>query len=144
MMDSEKPIIVNHISRLFVEYAAIFAIDGNFDEVLTQYSAVVELADALGVKPEPYKRFSGDKLRRIREDNGLFCGNEDEYDDYYNEEYFERAFDLLLEANDMECFSKECYITLLAAITRAWSLKSNCNDVKALYLSEYDKLEVVA
>lgn len=144
MMDSEKTIIVNHISRLFAEYAAIFAIDGNFDEVLTQYSAVVELADALGVKPEPYKRFSEDKLRRIREDNGLFCGNEDEYDDYYNEEYFERAFDLLLEANDMECFSKECYITLLAAITRAWSLKSNCNDVKALYLSEYDKLEVVA
>lgn len=144
MMDSEKLIIVNHISRLFAEYAAIFAIDGNFDEVLTQYSAVVELADALGVKPEPYKRFSEDKLRRIREDNGLFCGNEDEYDDYYNEEYFERAFDLLLEANDMECFSKECYITLLAAITRAWSLKSNCNDVKALYLSEYDKLEVVA
>lgn len=144
MMDSEKSIIVNHISRLFVEYAAIFAIDGNFDEVLPQYSAVVELADALGVKPEPYKRFSEDKLRRIREDNGLFCGNEDEYDDYYNEEYFERAFDLLLEANDMECFSKECYITLLAAITRAWSLKSNCNDVKALYLSEYDKLEVVA
>lgn len=144
MMDSEKSIIVNHISRLFAEYAAIFAIDGNFDEVLTQYSAVVELADALGVKPEPYKRFSEDKLRRIREDNGLFCGNEDEYDDYYNEEYFERAFDLLLEANDMECFSKECYITLLAAITRAWSLKSNCNDVKALYLSEYDKLEVVA
>lgn len=144
MMDSEKTIIVNHISRLFSEYAAIFAIDGNFDEVLTQYSAVVELADALGVKPEPYKRFSEDKLRRIREDNGLFCGNEDEYDDYYNEEYFERAFDLLLEANDMECFSKECYITLLAAITRAWSLKSNCNDVKALYLSEYDKLEVVA
>lgn len=144
MMDSEKPIIVNHISRLFAEYAAVFAIDGNFDEVLTQYSAVVELADALGVKPEPYKRFSEDKLRRIREDNGLFCGNEDEYDDYYNEEYFERAFDLLLEANDMECFSKECYITLLAAITRAWSLKSNCNDVKALYLSEYDKLEVVA
>lgn len=144
MMDSEKSIIVNHISRLFVEYAAIFAIDGNFDEVLTQYSAVVELADALGVKPEPYKRFSEDKLRRIREDNGLFCGNEDEYDDYYNEEYFERAFDLLLEANDMECFSKECYITLLAAITRAWSRKSNCNDVKALCLSEYDKLEVVA
>lgn len=144
MMDSEKSIIVNHISRLFAEYAAVFAIDGNFDEVLTQYSAVVELADALGVKPEPYKRFSEDKLRRIREDNGLFCGNEDEYDDYYNEEYFERAFDLLLEANDMECFSKECYITLLAAITRAWSLKSNCNDVKALYLSEYDKLEVVA
>lgn len=144
MMDSEKSIIVNHISRLFAEYAAIFAIDGNFDEVLTQYSAVVELADALGVKPESYKRFSEDKLRRIREDNGLFCGNEDEYDDYYNEEYFERAFDLLLEANDMECFSKECYITLLAAITRAWSLKSNCNDVKALYLSEYDKLEVVA
>ena len=144
MMGSEKSIIVNHISRLFAEYAAVFAIDGNFDEVLIQYSAVVELADALGVKPEPYKRFSEDKLRRIREDNGLFCGNEDEYDDYYNEEYFERAFDLLLEANDMECFSKECYITLLAAITRAWSLKSNCNDVKALYLSEYDKLEVVA
>ena len=144
MMDSEKQIIVNHISGLFAECAAVFAIDGNFDEVLAQYSAVVELADALGVKPEPYKRFSEDELRRIRENNGLFCGNEDEYDDYYNEEYFERAFNLLLESNDMECFNKECYITLLAAITRAWSRKSNCNDAKALYLSEYDKLEVVA
>lgn len=144
MTDSEKQIIVNHISGLFAEYTVIFAIDGNFDEVLTQYSAVVELADALGIKPEPYKRFSDDKLRRIREDNGLFCGNEDEYDDYYNEEYFECAFNLLLESNDMECFNKECYITLLAAITQAWSRKGNCNDAKALYLSEYDKLEVVA
>ena len=56
MTDSEKQIIVNHISGLFAEYAAVFAIDGNFDEVLAQYSAVVELADALGVKPEHYKR----------------------------------------------------------------------------------------
>lgn len=33
MMSSERQIIVNHISGLFAEYAAIFAIDGNFDEV---------------------------------------------------------------------------------------------------------------
>lgn len=72
MTDSERQIIVTHISGLFAEYAAVFAIDGNFDEVLAQYSAVVELADALGVKPEPYKRFSEDELRRIRENNGLF------------------------------------------------------------------------
>lgn len=138
MTESERQIIVNHISELFAEYARLFAIDGNFDEILTQYNTVVNLANALGIKPESYKHFSESDLRRIRESNGLFCSDED--DEYYS---FNRqlAFKVMLEVNAAAYFNKECYITLLASITHAWSRSDGYDAIKALYLSEYDKKE---
>ena len=138
MTNLERQIIVNRISELFAEHARLFAIDGNFDEILTQYNTVVNLADALGIKPESYKRFSESELRRIRESNGLFCSDED--DEYYSYNR-DLAFKVMLETNAATYFNKECYITLLVSITHAWSRSDGYDAIKALYLSEYDKLE---
>lgn len=141
MTDLERQIIVNNISELFAEYAGLFAIDGNFDEILTQYNTVVKLADALGIKPESYKHFSESDLHRIRESNRLFIGDED---DEYSGFHRDLAFKVMLEVNGTSYFSKECYITMLASITYAWSRSDGYDVIKALYLSEYDKLEEIA
>lgn len=129
MNKRDRNFIVDVINRRFLSYA-LTATDFEYTsakfiaEEYNRYKEIVELASELGIEGEHvFKRFSYDDLKRISDEYNYFSLDSG-------------AFDKLLELNEQTYFNEECYLTMLAAHIRMYSV-ATFEEVKQDLKEEY-------